>query len=82
MISLFELVISLIVNKSQRATIALCAIVARQSTRQFTQRDTHNQNVCIVTMRAGDGYWLSKHSERNRLIVRRSHRITAGLWGN
>jgi len=36
-------------------------IVARQSTRQFTQRDTHNQNVCIVTMRAGDGYWLSKH---------------------
>jgi len=37
------------------ATIALCAIVARQSTRQFTQRDTHNQNVYIVTMRAGDG---------------------------
>jgi len=30
-------------------------IVARQSTRQFTQRDTHNQNVCIVTMRTGDG---------------------------
>jgi len=57
-------------------------IVARQSTRQFTQRDTHNQNVCIVTMRAGDGYWLSKHSERNGLTVRRSHRITAGLWGN
>ena len=31
------------------------AIVARQSTRQFTQKDTHNQNVYIVTMRAGDG---------------------------
>ena len=60
----------------------LRATMARQSTRQFTQRDTHNQNVCIVTMRAGDGYWLSKHSERKRLIVRRSHRITAGLWGN
>jgi len=29
--------------------------LARQSTRQFTQRDTHNQNVCIVMMRAGDG---------------------------
>jgi len=28
-----------------RSTIALRAIVARQSTRQFTQRDTHNQNV-------------------------------------
>jgi len=53
------------------------AIVARQPTGQFTQRDTHNQNVYIVTTRAGDGYWLSKHSERKRLIVRRSHRITA-----
>ena len=45
----------LVTNYSIRATIALRAIVARQSTRQFTQRDTHNQNVCIVTMRAGDG---------------------------
>ena len=27
------------------ATIALRAIVARQSTQQFTKRDTHNQNV-------------------------------------
>jgi len=41
--------------KYRRATIALRAIVARQSARQFTQRYTHNQNVCIVTMRAGDG---------------------------
>jgi len=38
-----------------RATIAIHAIVARQSTRQFTQRDMHNQNVYIVTMRTGDG---------------------------
>jgi len=41
-------------NNTLRATIALRAIVARQSTRQFTQRNTHNQNVYIVTMRAGD----------------------------
>ena len=40
------------------------AIVARQSTRQFTQRDTHNQNVYTVTMRAGNidvrGYTYTK----------------------
>jgi len=48
----------------------------------ISQRDMHNQNVYIVNMCTGDGLWLSKHSERKRLIVRRSHRITAGLWGN
>jgi len=42
-------------NEEIRATITHRVIVARQSTRQFTQRDTHSQNVYIVTMRAGDG---------------------------
>ena len=47
--------VDIVIELLLRATNALRAIVARQSTRQFTQSDTHNQNVCIVTMRAGDG---------------------------
>jgi len=39
------------VNYSSRATIALCAIVARQSTRQFSQRDTPAKCVYSNDMR-------------------------------